>query len=102
MVELVNFEQQVQQAAALLKIMGNEVRLQILCSLIDQKQTVGELNERIEISQSALSQHLAKLRADNFVTTERDGLHIYYSVAMPVVAKILKVLQEEFCPEPDD
>ncbi|WP_371185776.1 ArsR/SmtB family transcription factor [Thalassotalea maritima] len=99
MLDVANFEQQVNQAALLLKTMGNETRLQILCNLIEQKRTVTQLNERINISQSALSQHLAKLRADNFVTTEKDGLHVYYTVSMPVVAKILAVLQDEFCPQ---
>ncbi len=99
MQDIVNFEEQVKEASTLLKTMGNEVRLHILCSLIEHRQTVTQLNERIEISQSALSQHLAKLRADGFVATKRDGLNIYYSVSKPVVAKILKVLQEEFCPE---
>jgi len=93
-----NFEEKAKEASSLLKMMGNEVRLQILCSLIDERLTVGEINQLISISQSALSQHLAKLRADNLVTTERDGLNIYYSVSRTVVAKLLKVLQEEFCP----
>ena len=79
--------------------MGNEVRLLILCSILDAKLTVSELNELIDVSQSSLSQHLAKLREDGLVQTERDGLNIYYSVARPVVADILKVLQQEFCPE---
>ena len=79
--------------------MGNEVRLLILCSILDAKLTVSELNELIDVSQSSLSQHLAKLREDGLVQTERDGLNIYYSVARPVVVDILKVLQQEFCPE---
>ena len=79
--------------------MGNEVRLLILCSILDAKLTVSELNELIDVSQSSLSQHLAKLREDGLVQTERDGLNIYYSVARPVVVDILKVLQQEFCPK---
>jgi len=94
-----NIAEKAKEASGLLKAMGNEVRLLILCSLIEKKLTVSELNERIDISQSALSQHLAKLRSDNIVTTERDGLNIYYSVAMPVITDLLKVLQAEFCPE---
>ena len=97
--DIVNFEAKAKEASSLLKMMGNEVRLQILCSLIDKPLTVGEINQLIDISQSALSQHLAKLRADNLVDTNRDGLNIYYSVSRPVVAKLLKVLQEEFCPD---
>ena len=97
--ELVNFKEKTKEASALLKMMGNEVRLLILCSILDAKLTVSELNELIDVSQSSLSQHLAKLREDGLVQTERDGLNIYYSVARPVVVDILKVLQQEFCPK---
>ncbi|WP_286235407.1 ArsR/SmtB family transcription factor [Thalassotalea sediminis] len=95
---VVNFEEKAKEASSLLKMMGNEVRLQILCSLVDQKLTVGEINGLIDISQSALSQHLAKLRTDGLVETERDGLNIYYRVCRPIVVDILRVLQSEFCP----
>ena len=97
--ELVNFKEKTKEASALLKMMGNEVRLQILCSLLDGRMTVSELNVQIDVSQSSLSQHLAKLREDDLVNSVRDGLNIYYSVSRPVVADILKVLQQEFCPE---
>jgi len=94
--------EKVKEASTLLKSIGNEVRLLILCSLIEQKLTVGQLNERIDISQSALSQHLAKLRADKLVSSEKEGLCVYYSIAKPVVMEILKVLQAEFCPPEAD
>ncbi|WP_260680333.1 helix-turn-helix transcriptional regulator [Thalassotalea sp. PS06] len=93
-----NIADNARQAANLLKLIGNEVRLMILCSLIENKLTVGQINERIDISQSALSQHLAKLRSDNLVDCEKDGLSVYYHIANPVVIKIIHILQDEFCP----
>ncbi|QDP01542.1 winged helix-turn-helix transcriptional regulator [Thalassotalea sp. PS06] len=96
--EMNNIADNARQAANLLKLIGNEVRLMILCSLIENKLTVGQINERIDISQSALSQHLAKLRSDNLVDCEKDGLSVYYHIANPVVIKIIHILQDEFCP----
>ncbi|TKB44427.1 ArsR/SmtB family transcription factor [Thalassotalea mangrovi] len=96
--EINNIADNARQAANLLKLIGNEVRLMILCSLIENKLTVGQINERIDISQSALSQHLAKLRSDNLVECEKDGLSVYYHIANPVVIKIIHILQDEFCP----
>lgn len=91
------FEEKIADAVRLLKVISNESRLQILCSLLETPLTVSEINQQIDLSQSALSQHLAKLRALELVDTTRDGLNIYYSVSKPVVAKLLKALQEEFC-----
>ncbi len=93
-----NMVEEVKAASDFLKLMSNEVRLLILCCLMEDKLTVGELNEKVGVSQSSLSQHLAKLREDNVVETQRDGLNIYYSVSKPIVGNILKILHEEFCP----
>ena len=86
------------QAAELLKAMSNENRLIILCYLGEQELSVSELNRYIDLSQSSLSQHLAKLRNDGFVTTRRDKQTIYYRVANPAVVKLIAFLQSEFCP----
>lgn len=66
-------------AAALLGAMANARRLHILCLLMDGEHSVGSLAEKVELSQSALSQHLAKLRGLNIVNTRRQGQTIYYS-----------------------
>ncbi len=86
------------QAAELLKAMSNENRLLILCYLGEQELSVSELNGFIDLSQSSLSQHLARLRNDGFVSTRRDKQTIYYRVSNPAVVKLITFLQSEFCP----
>jgi len=86
-----------EKAAALLKALGNQQRLMILCNLLDGPLAVGELNARIGLSQSALSQHLAVLRDANVVATEREAQTIYYSLPKGLVTKIIGVLYREFC-----
>jgi len=84
-------------AAALLKAMANEQRLLILCNLQDGPLTVGELNERIELSQSALSQHLAVLRESGIVTTSREAQTITYALPKGAVTRVIAILYQEFC-----
>ena len=86
-----------QRAAALLKSMSNESRLLILCHLGTQELSVGELNERIALSQSSLSQHLAKLRQEGLVETRRESQTIYYRIATPVALKVIEILHKECC-----
>ena len=86
------------EAANLLKKMGNEKRLLILCSLINGEQSVGQLNDMMPLSQSALSQHLASLRAAGLVGTRREAQTIYYSLRGSEAIKVLKVLQSIYCP----
>ncbi|KAB7763331.1 MULTISPECIES: metalloregulator ArsR/SmtB family transcription factor [Xanthomonas] len=85
------------EAARLLKALGNEKRLLLLCLLVDHEQSVGELNARVELSQSALSQHLALLREDGLVQTRREGQTIYYSLVPGPVQHILEVLHGIYC-----
>lgn len=85
------------KAASLLKAMANEQRLLILCNLLDGPLTVGELNERVELSQSALSQHLSVLRETGVVATEREAQSIRYSLPEGVVTRIIGMLHDEFC-----
>ena len=86
-----------EEAAQLLKSLGNSQRLMILCNLLDGALSVGELNERLPLSQSALSQHLAVLRAADVVTTEKRGQSVYYSLPRGIVPKIIGLLRTEFC-----
>lgn len=94
-----NIQENAKQAAELLKLMSNEYRLQILCHLGEKEMSVGQLNLLISLSQSSLSQHLAKLRADGLVTTRRESQTIYYQIANPITLKIIEVLYQEFCAE---
>src|SRR5512138_954894 len=86
--------------AAFLKALGNEQRLLILCKLLEQRLSVGDLNEKVELSQSALSQHLAVLRDAGFVESRRESQSIFYSVTPGPVTRVMAVLQEVFCPPP--
>jgi len=84
------------KASRLLKAMGNERRLAILCHLSEREHSVTELCKLVGLSQSALSQHLAKLRRDNLVKTRRSAQTVYYSVASSDVAPILRALRDLF------
>ena len=91
-------EQHASQAAELLKKMANPSRLMILCSLSEGELSVGELNERVTLSQSALSQHLAALRKADLVDTRREAQTIFYSLKGNHAMKVVAVLQDIFCP----
>jgi DNA-binding transcriptional ArsR family regulator len=80
------------EAAQLLKLLANDHRLIILCRLSDQEMSVSELGEYVNLSQSALSQHLAKLRAERLVATRRDAQTIYYRLASPNALKLVNAL----------
>ncbi|MEQ8804111.1 MAG: metalloregulator ArsR/SmtB family transcription factor, partial [Haliea sp.] len=80
------------EAAQLLKQLANEKRLMILCALVQGEQSVGALNASVALSQSALSQHLARLREAGLVTPRRDGQLIYYALAGDEAPAILHVL----------
>ncbi|MBY5607551.1 winged helix-turn-helix transcriptional regulator [Rhizobium leguminosarum] len=81
-------------AAALLSAMANPKRLLILCSLVKGEVAVGVLATQVGLSQSALSQHLSKLRAQKLVKTRRDAQTIYYSSTSEQVMKILATLED--------
>lgn len=78
--------------------MANERRLAVLCHLCAGEHSVNELCRLVGLSQSALSQHLAKLRRDKLVKTRRSAQTVYYSVASPEVAPLLRALSEVFGP----
>ncbi|TPN82532.1 winged helix-turn-helix transcriptional regulator [Mesorhizobium sp. CU2] len=85
-----------ESAAAFLTIMGNEKRLLIVAHLIDEEMSVGAIAEKVQLSQSALSQHLAKLRALDLVDTRRDRQMIYYSCKSDAVRELLRMLEGIF------
>jgi DNA-binding transcriptional ArsR family regulator len=93
---------QAEQAAELLKALSNPQRLRVMCLLIDGERTVGEINAEVELSQSALSQHLAVLREGGWVQTRRESQNVYYSVSEGPVHRLIETLHDIYCPAPDD
>lgn len=89
------------EAANLLRLLANERRLLLLCHLTGAGEaTVGELADLVGLSQSALSQHLGRLREDGLVATRRAGTTIHYRLADPRVAQLIGALRDVFCPSP--
>lgn len=84
-------------AAAMMAALSHEARLRVLCDLVGGERTAGELVERSGLSQSALSQHLSRLREEGLVATRREGVSIFYRIANPDAARILGVLHEIYC-----
>lgn len=82
----------------MLRALSNEKRLMILCQLGEGELSVGQLLPLVGLSQSALSQHLAKLRDEALVSTRRDGTTVFYRIADPDVLKVIAVLAEIYCP----
>lgn len=80
-----------------LGLMSNANRLMVLCHLLDGEQSVGELQAQIELSQSALSQHLAKLREAGLVSTRRERQTIHYRIADPRVREMIDALYRIYC-----
>jgi DNA-binding transcriptional ArsR family regulator len=85
------------EAEQLLKALANRNRLMILCELKDGERSVSALEEVVPLAQSALSQHLAKLRERGIVTTRRDAQTIYYSLADCRASRLIEALNEIFC-----
>lgn len=86
--------------AEFLSALANAQRLKVLEALGDREMSVGSLVDAVGISQSALSQHLAKLRASKLVRTRRDAQTIYYSVSSKNAKRVLLMLSEMFLDEP--
>jgi DNA-binding transcriptional ArsR family regulator len=99
-IDIKEMRENASQAADLLKAMSNEHRLLILCHLGEKEMSVNELNNFVDLSQSSLSQHLARLRQDNLVKTRRESQTIFYSIANPSVVKLIIFLHSEFCAQP--
>jgi len=87
------------RAAVMLRTVGNEHRLLILCLLIEHEEmTVGALHGYVPLSQSALSQHLAKMRAEGLVAFRREAQTLHYRIDNPDVATLITTLKTIFCP----
>jgi DNA-binding transcriptional ArsR family regulator len=95
--DLAEMARHADDAAALLKALANESRLLVLCALVDGPKSVGELNERVDLSQSALSQHLAVLRTAGVVTTRRESQTIWYELTEGPASAVMEALHASFC-----
>ena len=97
---LPHFSRQAGEAVSLLKAIANEPRLLVLCHLSASGElSVGELGDRIGLGQSALSQHLAKLREEGLVATRKQAQSVHYRLCDPRAEQILALLHDLFCPE---
>jgi DNA-binding transcriptional ArsR family regulator len=96
-VQIVKLEKKATLAAKALKSLSNKWRLMILCQLVKGEKSVGEIQDVLDLSQSALSQHLAVLRTSGMVTTRRESQSIFYSIKGSEVTVILAALYDAFC-----
>ncbi len=93
-----SLERQASEVAAILRALANERRLMILCKLVEWGEgNVGSLAEAAGLSQSALSQHLAKMREEGIVTFRRDSQMLWYRIADPRIEQLFATLHRLFC-----
>ncbi len=95
--EMAEVREHATEAAGFLKALANDQRLLVLCALLDGELSVGEINERVPLSQSALSQHLGVLRDAGLVVTKRQSQTIYYEMAQGPALQVMEVLYSAFC-----
>ncbi|MCL4150117.1 UNVERIFIED_CONTAM: hypothetical protein GTU68_060323 [Idotea baltica] len=88
----------IENVVGVLGALSNRQRLLILCYLSQTEEvSVSDLNQHLDLSQSALSQHLAKLRNEGYVTARKDGLKVYYQIAREDISRLLLFLHQEYC-----
>ena len=97
--DMAQMQEHASQAATLLKALANEHRLIIMCTLLGGELCVSDLNVKVPLSQSALSQHLANLREAGLVSTRKESQTVFYAVNGDEARKIITVLQSIYCPE---
>ena len=96
--DLATFEKKAGAVSALLKAMGNQRRLMLLCKLVEHgEMTVGDLAREVALSQSALSQHLAKMREEGLVAFRRESQTLWYRIADPRTEALLATLYQLYC-----
>tara|TARA_B100000315_G_scaffold249826_1_gene281651 strand:+ start:293 stop:586 length:294 start_codon:yes stop_codon:yes gene_type:complete len=95
--ELEVLQENARQASTLLKAMSNQHRLMILCQLVRSEKSVGVLEKIVGLSQSALSQHLARLRRDGLVKTRREAQTIHYSLSGTEARAVIETLYDFYC-----
>lgn len=87
------------QAVKLLKAVSNERRLIILCHLLESEMSVGEINEKLDLSQSALSQHLALLRKHKLVKTRKEAQTVFYRLNSAEAEALIALMHKLYCSE---
>ncbi len=87
------------EAVKLLKAVSNERRLLILCHLLDGEMSVGEINDKLDLSQSALSQHLALLRRHKLVKTRKEAQTVFYQLNSSQAEALIALLHKLYCQE---
>lgn len=96
---IAELERKAAEAAGFLKLLANENRLLILCQLaMAREMSVNDLADAVGLSQSALSQHLAKMREDGLLTTRREAQTVFYRIDNPDAARLLALLKSIYCP----
>jgi DNA-binding transcriptional ArsR family regulator len=97
LIDLGELQSRAMRASGLLKAMSNPVRLLVLCQLAEGEKSVGELERVVDVSQSALSQHLGLLRQRGLVTSRREAQTIFYSLDGPEAPALLSALYQLYC-----
>lgn len=97
---LTDLEKRADYVAHRLSLVANPKRLLILCELVKGEMSVSALQARVGLGQSALSQHLARLRDGEMVSTRREAQTIYYSISDPELRVLMAALYQAFCQEP--
>lgn len=92
-----DFVENAREASEFLKALAHHGRLVILCQLAEGEKSVGEIEELLGLRQSAVSQQLARLKADRLVETRREGKHIFYRLARPEARDVIYALHRAFC-----
>ncbi len=96
-------QERAEEAAQLLKTLANAQRLRVLCLLVGREMTVGQINDELsDLSQSALSQHLAKLRDEGMVSTRRESQTIWYRLVEGPAQGVIATLYGIYCAGPED
>ncbi len=96
--DLATFETKAGQVADMLKAIGNARRLMLLCKLVEHGEvTAGDLARDVGLSQSACSQHLAKMRDEGLVSYRRESQALWYRIADPRVETLLATLYQLYC-----
>ncbi len=95
--QLADLQPRADEAAALLRVLANPHRLLILCALVEGERSVGQLQARLALSQSALSQHLARLREAGVVVTRRAAQQIFYALPPGPVMAVMATLHRVYC-----
>lgn len=96
-IEMSEMLEQARAASEFLKALSHEARLVVLCQLAEGEKSVTELEKCLNLRQPAVSQQLARLRADDLVATRRNGKNVYYSLAREEVREVITALHRTFC-----